>query len=106
MAVNVVITPEAEEAFTRLSEDKKADYVRVSAAAACGCGRIGYQMSWETDREQSDEAIDAQGLLLLVDEESRPHLEGGIIDYKRDTMSEGFYISNPNAPAGCGCGGH
>ncbi len=104
--VNVTITPEAEQAFQALSEDKRADFVRISAGQACGCGRIGYQMHWETDRSPADEELLAQGLTLLVDEESRPLLDGSIIDYKKEAMSEGFFISNPNAPAGCGCGGH
>ena len=106
MAVNLTITPEAEKAFQSLSEDKRADFVRISAGQACGCGRVGYQMHWETDRAGDDEELSAQGLTLLVASESRPLLEGSIIDYKKEAMSEGFFISNPNAPAGCGCGGH
>lgn len=106
MSVNLTITPEAENAFLSLSGEKQADYVRISAGQACGCGRIGYQMHWESDRRNDDEELLAKGLTLLVDAESRPHLEGSVIDYKKEDMSEGFYISNPNAPATCGCGGH
>ncbi|MCY0898352.1 MAG: iron-sulfur cluster assembly accessory protein [Firmicutes bacterium] len=106
MAVNLTITPEAEKAFEALSQDKRADYVRISAGQACGCGRIGYQMHWETERHADDEVLPAPGLTLLVDQDSQPLLDGSIIDYKKEALSEGFYISNPNAPAGCGCGGH
>jgi iron-sulfur cluster assembly protein len=104
--VNLTITPEAEKAFEALSQDKRADYVRISAGQACGCGRIGYQMHWETERHADDEVLTAPGLTLLVDQDSQPLLDGSIIDYKKEALSEGFYISNPNAPAGCGCGGH
>ncbi len=106
MAVNVVITPEAEKAFSELSLDKRADYVRISAAQACGCGRVGYQMQWESDRSDNDEVVDAEGLTLLVDVESLALLDGSTIDYKKEDMSEGFFISNPNSSMGCGCGGH
>jgi iron-sulfur cluster assembly protein len=106
MAVNVVITPEAEQAFSQLSQDKRADFVRISAGQACGCGRIGYQMHWESDRNPDDLELQAEGLTLLVGSQSVPLIEGSIIDYKKEAMSEGFFISNPNAPAGCGCGGH
>ena len=106
MAVNVVITHEAEKAFSELSLDKRADFVRISAAQACGCGRVGYQMQWESDRADSDEALDAEGLTLLVDIESLALLDGSTIDYKKEDTSEGFFISNPNAAQGCGCGGH
>lgn len=106
MAVNLVITPEAEKAFSELSLEKRADFVRISAGAACGCGRIGYQMQWESERAGDDEALNAEGLTLLVGSESLPHLEGSIIDYKKEAMSEGFFISNPNAQQGCSCGSH
>lgn len=106
MAITLSITPEAEKAFEELSQDKRADFVRISAGQACGCGRIGYQMQWETDRSSDDEVLDAQGLTLLVGSDSLPMIEGSIIDYKREAMSEGFFISNPNASQGCSCGGH
>lgn len=106
MPVAFTITPEAQSAFAKLTEDKKADYVRVTAGQACGCGRIGYQMHWETEKGVTDEAVDASGLVILIDQESRPHLEGGIIDYKKEAMQEGFFISNPHAQTGCSCGGH
>lgn len=106
MAVNLLITPEAEKALGELSLDKRADFVRITAGQACGCGRIGYQMQWEMERSSDDQAIDAQGLTLLVGVDSLPMIEGSTIDYKKEAMSEGFFISNPNASPGCGCGGH
>ncbi len=106
MAVNLVITPEAEKAFSALLEDKQGDFVRITAGQACGCGRVGYQMQWESDRSGDDQSLDTQGLTLLVDKDSLSLVEGSVIDYKKESMSEGFFISNPNAPAGCGCGGH
>lgn len=107
VAMNLVITPEAEEALSRLAENKRADYVRIAAAQTCGCGSIGYRMHWEEERSPNDAVVEARGLALLVDPDSQPHLDGGIIDYKKSELSEGFFISNPNAPqGGCGCGGH
>jgi iron-sulfur cluster assembly protein len=106
MAVNVTITPEAEKAFGALSQDKRADFVRISAGQTCGCGSIGYQMQWESERAGDDEALEAEGLTLLVGAESRDLLDGSVIDYKKEAMSEGFFISNPNVASGCGCGGH
>lgn len=106
MSVNLVITPEAEKAFSKLSEDKQADFVRITAGQACGCGRVGYQMQWESERSGDDHVLDTEGLVLLVGAESAPLIEGSVIDYKKEDMSEGFFISNPNASQGCGCGGH
>lgn len=106
MALALTITPQAEEAFMRLSSERKADYVRLSAGQACGCGRIGYQMRWESERSEADEEIPAPGITLLVDLDSRPHLEGGVIDYRKEQWQEGFLISNPHVQSGCSCGSH
>ncbi len=106
MAVNLTITPEAEQAFSKLAENKRADYVRIAAAQTCGCGSIGYRMFWEQEKNPDDWVVTTGGLALLVDPDSQPHLEGGVIDYKKQDLAEGFFISNPTAAPGCGCGGH
>ncbi|MHB1612686.1 MAG: HesB/IscA family protein [Sulfobacillus sp.] len=106
MEIAVTVTPEAEQAFSQLKEEKKADFVRVAAAQSCGCGNVGYRMFWEDSRSDQDLALEYGGLTLVIDPDSQPHIAGCVIDYKAEPMREGFVISNPNAGGGCGCGGH
>ncbi len=106
MSLQIEVTPEAIAKLAELGTEKQADYVRVSAEPACGCGRIGYRMFWDQELSQEDEQIKAAGVILVVNAESRPYVEGGILDYKMDPMQEGFVLTNPQAQTGCSCGGH
>lgn len=89
-------------AFRELATDKKLQFVRVSAGQTCGCGRIGYRMAWEDTKAPDDVEVSTDGLALVVDAESVPYLAGGIIDYRKEAMQEGFIIDNPNIQSGCG----
>ncbi len=106
MEIALTVTPEAEQALAQLSRDPKADYVRVSAAQSCGCGSVGYRMSWVDAKNEHDVSLERGGLTLIIDRDSQEHMEGCIIDYKSEDMREGFVITNPTATSGCGCGGH
>jgi iron-sulfur cluster assembly protein len=103
------ITEKAQRALESLAETAKAPYIRVWAGQACGCGRIGYRMAWESERDPEDEHLPTGKIGLLVDPQSRPYLEGSVLDYSDEPLRTGFVIENPNAQAGaggCGCGGH
>ncbi|MCL5971015.1 MAG: iron-sulfur cluster assembly accessory protein [Firmicutes bacterium] len=106
MEIAVTVTPEALQAFSQLSQDRKAEYVRVTAAQTCGCGSIGYRMFWDDSLSDRDMTLQQGGLTLVIDEDSQPHVAGCVIDYRSEPLREGFMISNPNAGSGCGCGGH
>lgn len=100
------VTEKARQALASLSEEAKAPFIRVSAGQACGCGRIGYRMVWESQTDPADEQLPYGSIALVVDPESRPYLEGGVLDYRDDPMQSGFVIENPHVSSGCGCGGH
>ena len=106
MSLQLEVTPQAITKLAELGTDKKADYVRVSAQQACGCGRIGYRMAWEETLAGGDEQFQAAGITLLVDTDSRPYVDGGVLDYQMDSMQEGFVLTNPHAQSSCSCGGH
>ncbi|PSR38048.1 MAG: iron-sulfur cluster assembly accessory protein [Sulfobacillus thermosulfidooxidans] len=106
MSLQIEVTPQAIAKLAELGTEKQADYVRVSAEQACGCGRIGYRMFWENELSSEDEQINAAGLTLVVNAASRPYVEGGTLDYKIDPMQEGFILTNPHAQSGCSCGSH
>jgi iron-sulfur cluster assembly protein len=106
MSLQIEVTPDAIAKLAELGTQKHDDYVRVSAEQSCGCGRIGYRMYWDHELSDEDEQLNAAGVILVVNSESRPYVEGGVLDYKTDPMEEGFVISNPQAQSGCSCGGH
>jgi iron-sulfur cluster assembly accessory protein len=70
-----------------------------------GCSGVSYGMVLD-EAAAGDEVFETQGLKVIVDPNSLPHLEGAEVDYKDDQGGGGFAIKNPNAAGGCGdsCG--
>ena len=104
--VQLEITDSAQTALEELLSNRKAEYVRLSAGQACGCGRIGYQMQWEESKENNDVVVPTRGMDLVISPDSVEYLNGGRIDYRHEDMQEGFIIENPSIPSGCSCGSH
>jgi iron-sulfur cluster assembly protein len=68
-----------------------------------GCSGFQYALAFDAQRD-GDLIVEDHGLRLLVDEQSRPYVEGACIDYVEDLMGAGFKVENPNVVASCGCG--
>ncbi|TCS96898.1 iron-sulfur cluster insertion protein ErpA [Hazenella coriacea] len=78
-------------------------YLRVGVQHG-GCSGFSYGMGFDEEKKESDLLLEIHGIKVLIDQESKPLLEGTIIDYKESMMGGGFSINNPNAIATCGCG--
>ncbi len=68
-----------------------------------GCSGLQYGMSFDAPKE-GDEIAERDGVRVLVDPASVPHLRGATVDYCDDLTGTGFRIQNPNARRTCGCG--
>ncbi|HAA32582.1 MAG TPA: iron-sulfur cluster assembly accessory protein [Cyanobacteria bacterium UBA8553] len=77
--------------------------IRVSVSDG-GCS--GYQYALDvTSTPKEDDVIVEQGrVLVYIDKQSAPLLEGIVIDYVEGLIESGFKFSNPNATETCGCG--
>jgi iron-sulfur cluster assembly protein len=104
--MQLTVTQEAAKELRDILSRRGGSYVRVSDFQACGCGRIGYSMDLEDEPAAEDQVIQVEGFRFVVDPASQTYLEGATIGYKDDLVQGGFTIDSPNAPAGCGCGGH
>lgn len=69
-----------------------------------GCSGFQYEMFFDSDIAADDLAADFDGVKVVVDPASAPHLEGATLDYKDSLMESGFTINNPNVSRSCGCG--
>lgn len=69
-----------------------------------GCSGFNYGFSLEESKDDSDWEFEEGPFKLLVDPVSMQYLDGAVIDFKKDLMSENFVIKNPNAKSTCGCG--
>jgi iron-sulfur cluster assembly accessory protein len=70
-----------------------------------GCSGFSYLLDLTEDpKAESDEEMESHGVKILVDMKSYLYLNGAEIDFKSETMGEGFVFKNPNATSSCGCG--
>lgn len=70
-----------------------------------GCSGFSYLLDLTEDpKAESDEEMESHGVKILVDMKSYLYLNGCEIDFKSETMGEGFVFKNPNATSSCGCG--
>lgn len=74
-----------------------------------GCEGSGtpyrYVMGFETTPARpDDEVFESEGLRVLVDRESLPHLSGLALDLQEDGTGRRLTFRNPNAGHTCGCG--
>src|SRR5208283_2194023 len=68
-----------------------------------GCSGLQYGMSFDEPRAD-DAAFESEGVGIVVDPKSLPHLDGTTIDFDDGLHGKGFEIHNPNAHTTCGCG--
>ncbi len=69
-----------------------------------GCSGFAYKLDFADQVGAEDQRFDSHGVTLVVANESLPFLEGTVLDYTREGLSEGFKFNNPNVKAQCGCG--
>ena len=104
-AQGVLLTDAAATKVKNLLDQEGRDDLRLRVAVQPGgCSGLIYQLYFDERFLDGDEAVDFDGVEVIVDEMSVPYLDGATIDFK-DTISEqGFTIDNPNAAGSCACG--
>jgi iron-sulfur cluster assembly protein len=69
-----------------------------------GCSGLQYGMAFDDSVRPGDEVIEQEGVRVLIDDFSAPHIRGSEIDYVDSLMGAGFTVHNPNAVSSCSCG--
>jgi len=96
-----------DRAFARLAEIAaeagEAKALRVAVLGG-GCSGFQYDMQLEDGPAADDLVIEKDGMQVLIDPESRPFLEGSVIDFTDELIGARFAVQNPNAASTCGCG--
>jgi len=78
-------------------------YLRVYVAGG-GCSGFRYGLALDNKLHEGDEVVQASGVKVVVDPNSREYLDGSSIDYVESVAGSGFMVSNPNNWSTCGCG--
>ena len=78
--------------------------LRVGIAGG-GCSGYHYVFDFAREvREWWDQALDFDGVTVVVDRKSAELLRGAVLDWEQGLLRHGFVWRNPNADASCGCG--
>jgi iron-sulfur cluster assembly accessory protein len=104
-ATSVALTETAAVKVRALLDQEGRDDLRLRIAVQPGgCAGLQYQLFFDERSLDGDLELEMQGVPLVVDRMSAPHLGGATIDFTDTIEQQGFTIDNPNASSGCACG--
>lgn len=77
---------------------------RVSVESG-GCSGFQYKFELVSDQPNEDDYIIQKGdVYVLIDKVSLEFIKGSSLAYNEDLNGSYFFIKNPQAASGCGCG--
>ena len=86
-----------------LAADKAAIGLRLGVRRT-GCSGWGYAVDMAREQRDGDTVSAQDGVRIFVDADSLALVDGTVIDFGKQGLSEAFLFRNPNATAECGCG--
>ena len=101
----ITISEQASEKIKEMLEQEDIPnlFLRLGVKEG-GCSGFSYGMGFDDELKEDDEALELNGIKVVMDNDSKKYLNGLQIDFKESAMGGGFTIDNPNASVTCGCG--
>ena len=96
--------PAAAKVKSLLEQEGDTSLALRVAVRPGGCSGFSYEMFFDGDLDAGDAVAEFDGVKVVVDSASAPHLEGAEVDYRDGLQGAGFAINNPNVSRTCGCG--
>jgi iron-sulfur cluster assembly protein len=101
---SVILTPAAIVHIKKEIQKNKAIGFRFGIKKA-GCSGFKYVVDLVFEKNSSDHIIEIEkDLMVYIDNESFPVLQGITIDYVREGLNGKLKFMNPNEKNSCGCG--
>ena len=94
----------ADKVRTLIEAEGNPELVLRVAVRPGGCSGLSYEMFFDTDVAADDVRTEYNGVTVVIDPASAPHLGGASLDFNDGLQGAGFSINNPNATRSCGCG--
>ena len=69
-----------------------------------GCSGLAYTMDYADQIGANDVVFESNEAKVIVDRDSLAYIDGTVVDFRREGLSESFKFDNPNVSATCGCG--
>ena len=99
------LSPAAAQEVERIqsNQQKPTSYLRLGVEAG-GCYGLFYTIELSETVGNADCISESNGISILIDEHSLPHLEGLKLDYSEDLMGGSFRFHNSKVVVTCSCG--
>lgn len=105
-AETLTISPSATSAVRDiLAERNLVGYALRVYVAGGGCSGVQFGMALDNNIHENDMTFEADGVKVLVDDQSMNYLIGAKIDFVNDPVrGAGFLVDSPSAQKSGGCG--
>ncbi len=99
------ITDQASARVQEIVKGAESDVIglRIGIKTA-GCSGLQYNVEFAKEQQPFEDAIDVNGVRVLIDPAAVMFLVGTEMDWREDKFNSSFVFNNPNEPARCGCG--
>jgi iron-sulfur cluster assembly protein len=100
----ITITPNAIQAIRDLLNERNlSGYALRIFVSGKTCSGYQYGMSLDETSSDSDTSIEADGIKVVVDNESKEYIKGAKLDFIDDERGKGFMVDNPTTAVSCDC---
>ena len=106
MQEEFIISPEAISRISYLISKRSDPEIKFRVSVESG-GCSGFQYKFELVSDQPGEEdfiIKKNDVCVLIDKVSLDFIRGSSLAYNEDLNGSYFFIKNPQAASGCGCG--
>jgi iron-sulfur cluster assembly protein len=101
----VTLTDAAAARMTEIMANAEEKFIGVRIGVKNGgCAGMEYTMDYATEAKPLEEAVDENGVKVLIDPKAILFLIGSEIDFVTEKLSSRFVFRNPNQTDACGCG--
>ena len=99
------ITDQASARVQEIVKGAESDVIglRIGVKTA-GCSGLKYNVEFAKEQQPFEDAIDVNGVRILIDPAAVMFLVGTEMDWTEDKFNSSFVFNNPNETARCGCG--
>ena len=97
------LTPTATTQLRALLDQPEPKLIRVGVKNR-GCSGLAYHLEYVDQQGKFDEAVEQDGVKVLVDSKALFSIIGSEMDWVEDKLEQRFVFRNPNIKEQCGCG--
>lgn len=97
------LTPTAVDHLRQLLNQPDPKFIRIGVKNR-GCSGLAYHLEYVDKPGSFDEAVEQDGVKVLVDSKALFSIIGSEMDWAEDKLSSRFVFRNPNIKEQCGCG--